>query len=95
MRLARNIIPMASSSTASMIFLSFVLFVFLTFERASCGVAFTNATCIEREREALLKFKRGLIDDSNLLSSWVGDDCCSWKGVRCSKWTGRVLKLDL
>ncbi|XP_031400134.1 receptor-like protein EIX2 [Punica granatum] len=95
MRLAHNIIPMASYSTISMIFLSFALFVFPTFERASCAAAFTNATCIEREREALLEFKRGLVDNSNLLSSWVGDDCCSWKGVRCSKRTGRVQKLDL
>ncbi|OWM69834.1 hypothetical protein CDL15_Pgr025683 [Punica granatum] len=85
----------ASSSTASMIFLSFALLVFSTFARTSCAATFTNATCIEREREALLEFKRGLIDNSNLLSSWVGDDCCSWKGVRCSKRTGRVLKLDL
>ncbi|XP_031399685.1 receptor-like protein EIX2 isoform X2 [Punica granatum] len=95
MRLAHNTIPMASSSTASMIFLSFALFVFPTFERASCAAAFANATCIETERDALLEFKRGLIDNSNLLSSWVGDDCCSWKGVRCSEQTGRVLKLDL
>ncbi|XP_031383045.1 receptor-like protein EIX2 isoform X1 [Punica granatum] len=95
MRWAHNTIPMASSRTASMIFLSFALLVFSTFERASCAAAFTNATCIEREREALLEFKRGLVDKSNLLSSWVGDDCCSWKGVRCSKLTGRVLKLDL
>ncbi|XP_031383165.1 receptor-like protein EIX2 [Punica granatum] len=95
MRLVHNIIPMASSSTASMIFLSFALSVFSTFERASCAAAFTNATCIDREREALLKFKQGLIDNSSLLSSWVGDDCCSWKGVRCSERKGHILKLDL
>ncbi|KAK3223619.1 hypothetical protein Dsin_010644 [Dipteronia sinensis] len=52
--------------------------------------------CIVKEREALLKFKKGLIDPSgDRLSSWVGDDCCNWVGVSCSEQTGHVLTLDL
>ncbi|GMY36254.1 receptor-like protein EIX2 [Fagus crenata] len=63
------------------------------------GVGDGNMGCIERERQALLEFKKGLIDDYNRLSSWGSEDakknCCSWEGVQCSKQTGHVLKLDL
>ncbi|ONI22861.1 hypothetical protein PRUPE_2G155100 [Prunus persica] len=62
----------------------------------------TNVTirCIERERQALLAFKRGLVDKSDdLLSSWGSEaqkqDCCRWVGVSCSNQTGHVLQLDL
>ncbi|KAL2505557.1 disease resistance family protein/LRR family protein [Abeliophyllum distichum] len=54
--------------------------------------------CIERERQALLKFKHGLIDDDDVLSSWgSGKDkkeCCNWLGIKCNEF-GRVIKLDL
>jgi EIX receptor 1/2 len=63
------------------------------------GVGDGNMGCIERERQALLEFKKGLIDDNNRLSSWGSEDakknCCSWEGVQCSNQTGHVLKLDL
>ncbi|BFG22001.1 hypothetical protein CerSpe_082750 [Prunus speciosa] len=55
--------------------------------------------CIEKERQALLAFKRGLVDKSDCLSSWGSEaqkqDCCRWIGVSCSNQTGHVLQLDL
>ncbi|PQQ15388.1 LRR receptor-like serine/threonine-protein kinase GSO2 isoform X1 [Prunus yedoensis var. nudiflora] len=62
----------------------------------------TNVTirCIERERQALLAFKHGLlVDEDNLLSSWSSEapkqDCCKWIGVYCNNQTGHVIGLDL
>ncbi|XP_022769544.1 receptor-like protein 12 [Durio zibethinus] len=56
-----------------------------------------NFGCIEKERQALLNLKKGLVDYDNLLSSWIsGDkDCCRWKGVGCNNKTGHVTLLDL
>ncbi|KAM3729914.1 hypothetical protein ACB098_12G047100 [Castanea mollissima] len=63
------------------------------------GVGDANVRCIERERQALLEFKKGLVDGYDILSSWGSQDqkknCCRWKGVHCSKHTGHVLELDL
>ncbi|EEF41244.1 serine-threonine protein kinase, plant-type, putative [Ricinus communis] len=57
----------------------------------------TVIRCIESERQALLHFKKGLIDRANLLSSWTNEeeDCCRWSRVRCDKHTGHVVMLDL
>ncbi|XP_015081754.1 receptor-like protein EIX1 [Solanum pennellii] len=54
-----------------------------------------NILCITKEREALLEFKRGLIDEHNMLSSWKNEECCSWSGVKCSNTTGHILVLNL
>ncbi|XP_021834161.1 receptor-like protein 12 [Prunus avium] len=55
--------------------------------------------CIERERQALLAFKRVLVDGFNYLSSWGSEaqkqDCCRWEGVYCSNQTGHVIQLGL
>ncbi|KAE8055542.1 hypothetical protein FH972_012375 [Carpinus fangiana] len=58
---------------------------------------YSKARCPEKERQALLKFKQGLIDNHGMLSSWRSheEDCCKWKGVKCSNRTGHVVKLDL
>jgi hypothetical protein len=63
------------------------------------GVKGATFGCIERERQALLKFKEGLIDDFGLLSTWGSEeekrDCCKWRGVGCNNRTGHVTHLDL
>ncbi|XP_027358676.1 receptor-like protein EIX2 [Abrus precatorius] len=55
--------------------------------------------CKGKERQALLDFKQGLLDDSGLLSTWREDenngDCCKWKRVKCNNKTGHVQMLDL
>ncbi|KAK3421481.1 hypothetical protein EUGRSUZ_G02124, partial [Eucalyptus grandis] len=66
------------------------LLVFQSFEFGH-SEAFTNVSCFGTEREALLKFRQGLIDHSKRLSSWTSKDCCEWK----VKKTGHVFKLDL
>ncbi|GLU07119.1 hypothetical protein SLE2022_240900 [Rubroshorea leprosula] len=62
---------------------------FLIFSHISA----TNA-CYEAEREILLSFKSHLLDPSNRLSSWQGQNCCSWHGIRCSD-SLHVTTLDL
>ncbi|XP_028787215.1 receptor-like protein EIX1 [Neltuma alba] len=57
-----------------------------------------SMSCVERERQALLELKKGLVDEYGILSSWgsEGDaDCCRWWGVKCSNQTGHVVMLDL
>ncbi|CAL2241783.1 unnamed protein product [Prunus armeniaca] len=56
--------------------------------------------CSERERQALLALKQGLVADyGDPFPSWGREaqnkDCCEWDGVHCSNQTGRVVKLDL
>ncbi|KAH6761578.1 hypothetical protein C2S52_019011 [Perilla frutescens var. hirtella] len=54
--------------------------------------------CLEREREALLRFRQGLKDDNGHLSSWGSEDdkkeCCDWDGIECSNTTGHVIYID-
>ncbi|XBI33959.1 receptor-like protein EIX2 [Triticum urartu] len=55
-----------------------------------------GASCIPRERDALLSFKRGITSDPmGILDSWHKEDSCQWRGVKCSNRTDRVLRLHL
>ncbi|MCD9645936.1 Receptor-like protein eix2 [Datura stramonium] len=55
--------------------------------------------CKEKERDALLEFKRGLKDDFGRLSTWGDEEdkkeCCKWTGIECDKRTGHVIVIDL
>ena len=59
----------------------------------------SNISCLEGERQALLKFKKGLVDDYGRLSSWRSEDenknCCNWEGVICNNQTSHVFELHL
>ncbi|XP_076938032.1 receptor-like protein EIX1 [Bidens hawaiensis] len=75
-----------------LIFLSIFLF---TTKYTCLGAQYSIVSCHEPERLALLKLKDGVKDDFNMLSSWVGVDCCSWDRVRCDSATGRAVGLHL
>ncbi|GLU18806.1 hypothetical protein SLE2022_350870 [Rubroshorea leprosula] len=73
-----------------------VLVAVLIFAAAEfCSGWNTSFSCIEREREALLKFKLCFHDPSHMLSSWKSNHCCDWRGVGCDKKSGYVVSLQL
>ncbi|KAI9080547.1 hypothetical protein K1719_037513 [Acacia pycnantha] len=69
----------------------------LLFLLSEIGELVLCETCIESEKQALLKFKASIHDDpDNGLSSWnPKTDCCEWEGIACHNVTGHVIKLDL
>ncbi|KAK4278583.1 hypothetical protein QN277_016412 [Acacia crassicarpa] len=53
-------------------------------------------SCIETDKQALLKFKVDFTDDFGILSSWKHEaDCCEWNGISCNPLTGHVTKLQV
>ncbi|KAF5808419.1 putative non-specific serine/threonine protein kinase [Helianthus annuus] len=56
-----------------------------------------NSHCNDVERQALLRFKHGLTDESQQLASWVAEnkDCCTWAGIACDNSTGHVHRIHL
>ena len=62
------------------------------------GVGNGSVLCIEKERQALLEFKKGFVNGNYTLSSWGSEDeknCCDWYGVHCNSQTGHVIELHL
>ncbi|KAK7316703.1 hypothetical protein RJT34_00359 [Clitoria ternatea] len=80
-----------------MIFTSrFAILLFLILLAKMFYQSVSSDGCNEKDRGILLKFKQGVIDPYNRLSSWSNtQDCCAWKGVQCDNITGRVTNLDL
>ncbi|GKV15110.1 hypothetical protein SLEP1_g25911 [Rubroshorea leprosula] len=61
-----------------------------------CNGNSIHAVCIESEKQALLKFKQGIVDRTNRLAFWVSNgDCCRWTGIVCDNMTGHVIELHL
>uniref|UniRef100_A0A161ZUE2 Uncharacterized protein n=1 Tax=Daucus carota subsp. sativus TaxID=79200 RepID=A0A161ZUE2_DAUCS len=87
---------MGTHSSPSVLVIILFVFVFMqTLVFVSASAASSNISCLESERKALLAFKQSLVDESNLLSSWTGEDCCAWHGVQCNRRSRYVFKIDL
>ncbi|XP_052622386.1 receptor-like protein EIX1 [Lactuca sativa] len=71
--------------------------VFLFAATYTClGVGNVSVLCSEQEQLALLNFKHSIVeDDSGMMSSWVGNECCLWEGIQCDGVTGNVQRLHL
>ncbi|KAL7590099.1 hypothetical protein Lser_V15G36027 [Lactuca serriola] len=72
----------------------------LLFASSLCTLCFCNQNsdevkCIATERSVLIQLKNNLVDRANRLSSWSGDDCCSWSGVVCDNFTHHVHEIHL
>lgn len=77
-------------------FFSLLLLVFvINLEVGFTKTHHSNTTCSENDQKVLIEFKNGLIDNTNRLSSWTGQNCCKWDGVFCDEKTGNVVKIDL
>lgn len=76
-------------------FIFFSGYFHLNLKHSFCYANTTNIGCKKVEKEALLRFKKGLEGPSGLLSSWTGENCCSWDCVTCDNKSGHVIKLNL
>nr|XP_017257301.1 PREDICTED: probable leucine-rich repeat receptor-like protein kinase At1g35710 [Daucus carota subsp. sativus] len=87
---------MGTHSSPSVLVIILFVFVFMqTLVFVSASAASSNISCLESERKALLAFKQSLVDESNLLSSWTGEDCCAWHGVQCNRRSRSLKDLHL
>ncbi|KAL6320623.1 hypothetical protein AAG906_008623 [Vitis piasezkii] len=99
-KLANPCYPCSVLNMATSPFRYFIsLFLLLLCFEACLRVGEAKVGCRERERQALLHFKQGVLDHHGVLSSWGNGedkrDCCKWVGVECNNQTGHVIMLDL
>ncbi|XP_039130830.1 receptor-like protein EIX1 [Dioscorea cayenensis subsp. rotundata] len=93
--------PHPTMRRVTLSFMLFTLYIQLSSNTVliSSDTNYHGITCFDVEREALLRFKAGLLDHGNQLrlSSWniLEPNCCLWEGVECDNTTGHVIKLDL
>ncbi|GKU97764.1 hypothetical protein SLEP1_g10856 [Rubroshorea leprosula] len=74
----------------------FLGFLILTSVSISICNGNSSVACIESEKEALLKFKQGIVDHTNRMATWISDvDCCRWTGIVCDNMTSHVIELHL
>ncbi|KAJ7949738.1 Leucine-rich repeat receptor protein kinase [Quillaja saponaria] len=70
-----------------------------SFSFTSCKAEYSSyMTCNVKEKQALPRIKKKLVDPTNWLSSWSvsnQQDCCKWVGIRCNNSTGQVTQLLL
>ncbi|KAM0068978.1 putative leucine-rich repeat-containing, plant-type, leucine-rich repeat domain superfamily [Helianthus debilis subsp. tardiflorus] len=80
-------------SYISSLYLTFCLLLVLALSAKN----YDATLCHDDERQALLQFKSGLVDETDRLASWVGEtsDCCKWAGITCDNITGHVHKIHL
>ncbi|KAM0013066.1 putative leucine-rich repeat-containing, plant-type, leucine-rich repeat domain superfamily [Helianthus debilis subsp. tardiflorus] len=80
-------------SYISSLYLTFCLLLVLALSAKN----YDATLCHDDERQALLQFKSGLVDETDRLASWVGEtsDCCKWAGLTCDNITGHVHKIHL
>ncbi|MFS7950993.1 putative receptor protein-tyrosine kinase [Helianthus anomalus] len=83
-----------SAPSSNSCFHLFLLVVLALFRLCSSN---QNSHCNDVERQALLQFKCGLIDESQRLASWVAEnkDCCTWAGIACDNSTSHVHRIHL
>ncbi|PWA39139.1 leucine-rich repeat protein [Artemisia annua] len=74
-----------------------ILFVLVLFHSCLSNQNFDDVLCIKEEKQALLEFKRHIIDEGDRLSSWVDEknDCCKWARIVCDNMTGHVHQIHL
>ncbi|XP_062080032.1 receptor-like protein EIX1 [Humulus lupulus] len=73
-----------------------LLFLLTTAAHVRCDDGDGGSQCIEKEKEALLSFKR-VADPGNLLS-WAtnssNQNCCNWEEITCDDQTNHVVAID-
>nr|XP_009798404.1 PREDICTED: receptor-like protein 12 [Nicotiana sylvestris]XP_016491398.1 PREDICTED: receptor-like protein 12 [Nicotiana tabacum] len=81
---------------ATLLYFLLLVAVLHGFSSVQTGAMNSGIHCIESEKNALIKFRQGFRNSSQIMLSWMlEDNCCNWKGVECDNTTGHVITLDL